>query len=245
MSTQNEPKVTRRGAVISAVILLLALGLVGCDGNDNNRNVNINGTPPPPPPTATATPTPSITPTPTPAASVQLSSLGIPAAQMAGPGRQPPQVLRVGAGTDCPVGLDCKKFMYTAGAGWAAVGWWPGKCGQSGMPAAFALARAGACGVNVPQQGRLKSVERISFQVRGERGGEVIGFQVGADDMPPMPKVGPNKFRLTTDWQRHEIDLKDVDLTNAVILFLWVAADDDNPKGAVFYLDDVKFEGTR
>lgn len=242
MSTQNEPTTTRRGAVVpAAAVLLLALSLFGCR-DDDNRNLNVNGSPTP---TTSPTPSPSIPPPPTPAPSVQLSALGAPAAWMVGPGKRPEQFIEVGPGADCPVGLDCRKFTYRAGAVFAAVGWWPAKCGASGTPAAFSLARSGACGVNVLQQGRLKSVERISFQVKGERGGEVIGFQVGADDMPPMPKVGPNKFKLTTDWQRHELDLNGVELNNAVILFLWVAADDDNPKGAVFYLDDVKFEGTR
>lgn len=243
MSKHNGFVMTRQTARISVVILLLTAGLVGC-GEGDNRNLNVNGTPPPSP-TATPTPGPSFPPPPTPPASVQLSSLGIPAAWMSGPGTQPGRFIHVGPGTDCLAGLDCRKFTYTPGAMWAAIGWWPAKCGPSGTDAAYAVARQGACGVNVLQQGRLRRVERLSFQVKGEKGGEVIGFQVGADDMPPMPKVGPNKVRLTTDWQRQEIDLEGVDLNNAVILFLWVATDDDNPKGASFYLDDVKFEGTR
>jgi hypothetical protein len=97
----------------------------------------------------------------------------------------------------------------------------------------------------VLQQGKLKSVHRLSFYARGEKGGEVIGFQVGADDMQPTPKVGPYWVKLTAEWQRQEIDLKDADLTNAVALFIWIARDLDNPDGAVFYLDDAKFEGTK
>jgi hypothetical protein len=34
-------------------------------------------------------------------------------------------------------------------------------------------------------------------------------------------------------------------LTNAVALFIWTATDIDNREGAVFYLDDVKFEGEK
>jgi hypothetical protein len=141
--------------------------------------------------------------------------------------------------------MGCRKFTYRVGAGWAGIGWWPAKCGESGTPGAFALARRGACGVNVSQLGQLRSVERLSFQTRGDKGGEVIMFQVGADDMSPMPKRGPFTFKLTTTWQRKEIDVRDVNLSNAVVLFLWLATDEDNPQGAVFYLDDVKFEGTK
>jgi hypothetical protein len=36
-----------------------------------------------------------------------------------------------------------------------------------------------------------------------------------------------------------------MDLTKVVGLFLWVAADIDNPDGAVFYLDSIQFEGVK
>jgi hypothetical protein len=140
--------------------------------------------------------------------------------------------------------MNCRKFTYIHGNDWAGIGWWPGACGQSGTPAAWALARRGVCGVNIPQQGGLRSVDRLSFQARGERGGETINFQVGADDMQPEPKR-VRIVSLTTGWQRYEIDLKGLDLTNAVALFIWTATDIDNREGAVFYLDDVKFEGTK
>lgn len=225
---------------MSAIILLVAISLSGCASNapDSHSDGGRRALADPISSPAAQTASPEVF--------VQLSTLGIPAAWMAAPGNQPERFLRIDPGPgDCPAGLNCRKFTYRTGAGWAGIGWWPAKCGPSGTPGAFALARQGACGVNLLQPGRLRSIDRLSFQARGERGGEAISFQVGADDMPPMPKIGPYTFKLTTNWQREEIDLKDVDLNNAVALFIWVATDGDNPRGAVFYLDDIKFEGTR
>jgi hypothetical protein len=240
MNSQPRPAPAQFAANVLVVILLLVVGLNNCDGNSNN-----NDRPVTPTPSLTPTPTPSPSPSPTPQASVQLGTLGIPAMWMAGPGKKPETVLSIGPGPDnCPVGIECRKFTYKKGAGWAGILWWPSACGPSGTNAAAALAKSGVCGVNVPQRGNLKSVDRLSFYARAEKDGAVIGFQVGADDMPPR-KVGPYWVKLTTEWKRQEIDLKGVDLTNAVALFIWLARDEDNPDGAVFYMDDAKFEGTK
>lgn len=241
MSIQERSAMAPRRMNASIVFLLVTISLSGCASSNSNSNTD-DRTPVP----TTSIPSPAASQTSTPEAFIQLSTLGIPAAWMAAPGKSPERSLSIEPGSgDCPVGLGCRRFAYRSGAGWAGIGWWPANCGPSGTPSAFALARQGACGVNVLQQSRLRTVERLSFQARGERGGETILFQVGADDMSPMPKIGPYSFKLSSSWQRKEIDLRDVNLSNAVALFIWVATDEDNPQGAVFYLDDIKFEGTK
>src|SRR5215217_4358672 len=157
MNSRRRPATAQFAANVLAVILLLVVNLNGCDGNTNNDN----GTPTP---TPSLTPTPTPSPSPSPQASVHLGTLGIPAAWMAGPGKQPEKLLSIGPGPgNCPVGIDCSKFTYKTGAGWAGIAWWPSTCGPRGTEAAFALARRGVCGVNVLRQGKLKSVDRLSF----------------------------------------------------------------------------------
>ena len=79
------------------------------------------------------------------------------------------------------------------------------------------------------------------------RGGEKIEFTVGSNPggPPPTPKRSLGTVTLETIWKQYEIDLKGVDLSKAIALFYWGASDADNPKGAVFYLDDIQFEGAR
>ena len=50
---------------------------------------------------------------------------------------------------------------------------------------------------------------------------------------------------MTAEWKRYEIDLAGLDMRRAVGLFMWVATDLQNPKGATFYLDNVQFESTK
>mgnify|MGYP001585473654 CR=1 FL=1 len=46
---------------------------------------------------------------------------------------------------------------------------------------------------------------------------------------------------LTKDWKDYEIDLTGLDLSYIIGGFVWAAKADDNPEGAVFYLDDVAY----
>jgi hypothetical protein len=97
--------------------------------------------------------------------------------------------------------------------------------------------------------GNLHTMSRLAFWVRGEQGGERIEFTVGSDPggIPPTPKRPLNNTVVTLEstWQRYEIDLRGMELTNAIALFCWGATDQNNPNGAVFYLDDIQFEGVR
>lgn len=71
----------------------------------------------------------------------------------------------------------------------------------------------------------------------------MIEFKVGAGDILPSPGRSLGKVTLTLNWNQYEIDLVGMDLTNVVALFSWIAADTDNPQGAVFYLSEIRFEG--
>jgi len=176
------------------------------------------------------------------AASIKLDDLAVPAGWMVGAGN-PGDFIQLGTGTNCHTGADCLRLSYKNGAQWGAINWWPLACGASGTPEAWAKVQSGTCGVNVLKMGKLSSVSRLTFWARGERGGEVVEFTVGATNLLPVPGSSTSKVSLKPDWEQHTIDLQGMDLTNAVILFFWIATDPDNPQGAVFYLDDIQFEG--
>ncbi len=174
---------------------------------------------------------------------VYLEEVGIPAGWMAG-GGEPVSFIRMESGAgECRSQNDCVRFSYSTGGEWAGIFWWPKTCGPSGTPQAWERFKRGFCGTDVLGHGGLGSVSRLSFWARGLKGGEVIEFRVGADDAKPSPGKSLPKTTLASRWQRYEIDLEDVDLTNATALFLWTATDLDNPGGAAFLLDDVRFEG--
>ena len=46
---------------------------------------------------------------------------------------------------------------------------------------------------------------------------------------------------ITTEWQEFSIDLGDRDLSHIIGGFLWAATQTQNPSGAVFYLDEIRF----
>jgi hypothetical protein len=88
-------------------------------------------------------------------------------------------------------------------------------------------------------------ITHLTFWVRGERGGEVIECKIGGGDVSPTPGKSTGTITLSRDWAQYQIDLSEINLTNAVGLFLWTATDSNNPQGAVFYLDDIQFKGIR
>jgi len=174
---------------------------------------------------------------------VRLDALAIPAGWMSG-GDNPANFISLQASPDdCHTGADCIRFTYRTGGAWGGVYWWPPACGESGTGEAWDRVRRGTCGVNVLEAGNLGAVNRLTFWARGDQGREIIEFKVGGVDVPPTPGRSLGKVTLKPTWEQYEIDLENLDLTNAIGLFLWVAADDTNPQGAVFHLDDVQFEG--
>jgi hypothetical protein len=177
-------------------------------------------------------------------AAVRLDALAIPAGWMSG-GTTPTTYITLTGGDDtiCNTGADCFHITYQPGGTWAGIFWWPSTCGGEGTEEAWETARSGACGVDVLQAGGFSKVTQLTFLARGEKGGEVVEFRIGASDIAPIPGRATGKVSLTSEWQPYSINLEGIDLTNAVGLFLWTATDVDNPNGAVFYLEDVQFEG--
>jgi hypothetical protein len=177
--------------------------------------------------------------------SVRLDALAIPAGWMSG-GGDPQRFISLSASqTGCHDGPGCTRITYKPGGQWGGIFWWPQGCGVSGNDEAWRRVKESTCGVNVPQVANLKEARRLTFRVRGERGGEGVEFKIGAVDIEPKPGRSLGTVALTNTWEQKEIDLKGMDLTNAIGLFAWIATDAANPQGATFYLDGIQIEGAR
>jgi hypothetical protein len=178
-------------------------------------------------------------------ASVRLDGLAIPAGWMSG-GGAPDRFIILGASqTGCHDGPGCTKITYRPGGQWGGIYWWPQSCGDSGTPDAWQKVRDGACGINIFKAGNFKEVSRLTFWVKGERGGEGIEFKIGAVDIPPAPGRSTGRIALLNTWERKEIDLRNMDLSKACGLFAWIATDVANPQGATFYLEGIQVEGIK
>jgi tetratricopeptide (TPR) repeat protein len=176
-------------------------------------------------------------------ASVRLDTVAIPAGWMSG-GDNPESFISLETSpSDCHTGSDCLQVTYANGGWWGGVYWWPLSCGSSSSDEAWDRVLTGMCGANVLEIGNFSIVDRLTFWARGDRGGEVIEFKIGGADMSPSPGRSLGKVTLESTWEQYEINVEDLDMTNAIGLFVWVATDADNPQGAIFYLDDIQFEG--
>ena len=99
----------------------------------------------------------------------------------------------------------------------------------------------------------LTDVRGISFAAKGEQGGEWISFGVGGigcgdprvpypDSICPDQRFDPDPITLSTTWQVYTLRLTNtLDLSNVVGGFFWAASGDDNPNGATFYLDSIRY----
>jgi hypothetical protein len=95
--------------------------------------------------------------------------------------------------------------------------------------------------------------KKLVFYARGERGGEAIKAQIGVlgdkpyGDSLPKPIVS-EELKLTQEWVRHEIDLKDVPnsdlahICNGFSVFAERASQTGSGTETQFYIDDVYFE---
>lgn len=92
----------------------------------------------------------------------------------------------------------------------------------------------------------LTGAARLTFWARGELGGEKVQFLVGGlsgpypDSLQPAGTTGV--VTLSNTWQQYSIDLTGADLSRIAGGFAWTATQDDNPGGATFYLDEIRFE---
>ena len=91
----------------------------------------------------------------------------------------------------------------------------------------------------------LTGMTKISFWARGAKGGEVIQkFVVGGikGTYPDSTLVEVGPIELTDAWKQYTINLAGKDLSYLNGGFGWITTADLNPDGAVFYVDDIKFE---
>jgi hypothetical protein len=173
---------------------------------------------------------------PTPAI-MRLDVVAVPAGWISG-GTNPADYISLENESDCHAGAGCLRFTYRVGGDWGGILWWPVGCDWSS-------AKQSVCGINVLETGGFGVVNRLTFWVRGERGGERIEFAVGSNPggILPVPRRSLGTITLEATWQQYAINLNGIDLSNAVALFYWGATDENNLNGAVFYLDDIRFEG--
>lgn len=104
--------------------------------------------------------------------------------------------------------------------------------------------------------GNLTNATSLTFWARGESGGEKIAFflaGVGRDPftgVPTMPYPDssprwPPAGTLTTlsaAWTKYTISLTGLNLSHVIGGFAWYATATDNASGAIFYLDDIRYE---
>ena len=75
--------------------------------------------------------------------------------------------------------------------------------------------------------------------------GEVVDeFKVGgiAGDFADSGTAATGPITLAKEWKEYSIDLDGQELSSIAGGFCWTMARDNNPDGAVFYLDDIRFE---
>lgn len=130
-------------------------------------------------------------------------------------------------------GKTCMQFTYSGkksqGQGWAGVYW-------QNPPNNWGSKKGGF---------DLTGMTKLTFWVRGARGGEVIqkfmvGGIKGAYSDSASIETGP--VELVDTWKQYTINLAGKDLSYISGGFGWAITSDLNPQGATFYIDDVKFE---
>jgi hypothetical protein len=125
----------------------------------------------------------------------------------------------------------CTKIEYQPGpSGWAGVYWLSPADNWGNKPGYTIVGRA----------------ERITFWAAGARGNEIVEFKAGGifanKRYNDSFEVSTGPIHLSTDWKEYEISLRGKNLSTVLGGFAWVATGDSNPRGLVFYLDQVRYE---
>ncbi|MGA2774951.1 MAG: hypothetical protein ABSE81_02680 [Candidatus Omnitrophota bacterium] len=131
------------------------------------------------------------------------------------------------------LGDTCIKIVYnnkaTQGARWAGFFWQNPANNWGTVDGGYDLSKA----------------TKLTFWARGANGGErieefKIGGIMGEFSDSDSAAIGP--VILNKDWTQYTIDLKGKDMSYIIGGFCWSANIDNNPEGATFYLDEIKFE---
>jgi hypothetical protein len=107
-----------------------------------------------------------------------------------------------------------------------------------------------ACGWQSPKDAQGKLIQydlrrfvfpdeavKLTFQVRGQQGDERAEFRVFADDRAKL-LVG-----LTKQWERKSLLVSPRALAGPITeCFVWASNNSQNPRGSVFFLDDIKIQ---
>ncbi|MDR1941949.1 MAG: hypothetical protein LBQ47_06460 [Endomicrobium sp.] len=91
----------------------------------------------------------------------------------------------------------------------------------------------------------LSKATYLTFWAKGETGSEIISeVKVGGlkGAYPDSCEVLKRNIRLTKEWKLYYIDLRKADTSNIAGGFAFVLKRKENPKGAVFYLDEIRYE---
>lgn len=125
-------------------------------------------------------------------------------------------------------GETCLKFHCAPSDTWVGVAWQDPPNNWGDLPGGYDLSGA----------------KRLSFWARSDYGGEMISFGVGLDSpdakYPDSVSAQLANVKLTTKWKRHQIILKNLDLSQVRTPFYWTLAGKGLP--VTFYLDDICFE---
>jgi hypothetical protein len=91
----------------------------------------------------------------------------------------------------------------------------------------------------------LSKYSKFTFWARGQKGGEVLKFQIGGirgDTVSDSTLVEFSDVVLTPEWKQYTINLKGENLSCIIGGFCWMAAKERNPEGCTFYLDNIMYE---
>jgi hypothetical protein len=131
------------------------------------------------------------------------------------------------------LGTTCVKIIYNGkiaqGARWVGMYWQNPANNWGSIDAGYDLSRA----------------VKITFWARGAKGGERIEeFKMGGimGEYSDSDSAGIGPVILNKEWTQYSIDLKGKDLSYVIGGFCWSTNVDVNPEGAVFYLDEIKYE---
>ncbi|MDD5291843.1 MAG: hypothetical protein PHY46_01485 [Candidatus Omnitrophica bacterium] len=129
-------------------------------------------------------------------------------------------------------GSTCIKVVYSAkktqGQGWVGIYW-------QNPPNNWGSKKGGF---------DLTGMTKLSFWMKGEKGGEIIDKVVvgGIKGLyPDSSEIAFGPFKLTDSWKEYTVNLAGKDLSYISGGFSWIINSDSNPQGSIFYIDDVKF----
>jgi hypothetical protein len=127
-------------------------------------------------------------------------------------------------------GSPCLRIMYMAEGrmGWAGVAWQNPANNWGEFDGGYNLMKA----------------KKLSFWARGDQGGEIVEFKLGgtAANYPDSETLSSGPITLTNVWTQYILDLGAADLFYISAGFGLTVKQDSNPRGCIFYVDDVKYD---